>query len=153
MWKAKKKVIKLPKERWKTGLWIWICSPTESQKVIPFIKKRKKKKEKKASQKVSEKHGLKINCFEGAYVHLKKSVLLFENISGNMCEWKHVWKYIVLKNWKCVFKWVYQTPPKRGEKKDSGIVWCWLISHNKFVCIFGFHLYCNNFLDSLFVEI
>ena len=48
---------------------------------------------------------------------------------------------------------MYQTPPKRGEKKDSGIVWCWLISHEKFLFIFGFHLYCNNFLDSLFVEI
>ena len=151
--KSKKKVKKLPKERWKTGLWIWICSLTESQKVIPFIKKRKKKKEKKGIQKVSEKHGLKINCLEGIYMHLKKCVLLFENIRRNMCEWKCVWKYIVLKNWKCVFEWVYQTPPKRGEKKDSGIVWCWLISHDKFLCIFGFHLYCNNFLDSLFVEI
>ena len=114
---------------------------------------RPKNGEKKASQKVSEKHGLKINCLEGIYMHLKKCVLLFENIRENMCEWKRVWKYIVLKNWKCVFEWVYQTPPKRGEKKDSGIVWCWLISHDKFLCIFGFHLYCNNFLDSLFVEI
>ena len=116
-------------------------------------KKKKEKKKKKASQKVSEKHGLKINCLEGTYMHLRKCVLLFENICENMCEWKRVWKYMVLKNWKCVFEWVYQTPPKRGEKKDSGIVWCWLISHDKFLCIFGFHLYCNNFLDSLFVEI
>ena len=43
----------------------------------------------------------------------------------NMCFviWKHVWKYvwvkkcmkirvILFKNWKCVFEWVYQTPPK-----------------------------------------
>ena len=100
MWKSKNKVIKLPKERWKTGLWIWICSLTESQKVIPLIKKRNKKK--KDSQKVSEKHGLKINCLEDIwYIHFKKNVFGYLKtyveicVSENVC--RNTW-YLKTKN-------------------------------------------------------
>ena len=66
---------------------------------------------------------------------LKTCVLLLENICENTCKWKSVWKYVwikkcvemsvmLFKNWKHVFKHVYQTTPKyhglqlEGEKND-----------------------------------
>ena len=84
MWKAKKKVIKLPKERWKTGLWIWICSLTESQKVIPLIKKKEKRKKKLVKKSVRSM--FKNKLLRGYLVHVFKKICFVI--------WKYMWKYV-----------------------------------------------------------
>ena len=63
---------------------------------------------------------ISINKLMGCLVHV------FENMYFVI--WKYMWKYVwvkkyieiyvmLFKNWKCVFEWVYQTPPSSQQNR------------------------------------